>query len=49
MQLEQKIKEILLATFNISEINAANPPNKLNLNKIIQGRDKEKWSQGMGN
>ena len=50
VQLEQKqMTEHLPATFNFSDVNAANPPNQLKHNKLIQGPCKEKWLQGMSN
>ena len=50
MQLKPKqTKEHSLATFNFSEINEANPPNQLKHDELVQGKDKEKWSQGMSN
>ena len=43
------MKEHLTATFNFSDANTANPPNKLKHSEIIQGPDKEKWLQGIIN
>ena len=42
MQLEQnRMKDHLSGTFNFSDMNAANPPNKPKRNKLIQGKNKE--------
>ena len=43
------MKEHLPATFNFSDMNAANPPNQLKFNKFIQVPDEDKWLQGMSN